>query len=151
MLVKNVIGIIEACAPPVYQESYDNCGLQVGNPESEVAGVLLTLDVTEGVVDEAIERGCNMIVAHHPVLFTGLKQISGRNYVERIVMKAIKNDVSIYAAHTNLDNVYAGVNAKIGEKLGLVNTRILAPKQGVLSKLYTYVPVAAADKVRGIG
>jgi len=148
MLVKEIINAIEAFAPPVYQESYDNSGLQVGNPAEEVTGVLISLDVTEAIVNEAINRGCNMIVVHHPLLFSGLKRITGRTYVERIVRLAIKNDIAIYAAHTNLDNVYAGVNAKIAEKLGLVNTRILAPKAGVLSKLYTYVPADAADTVR---
>lgn len=148
MLVKNIIKAIEDFAPPVYQESYDNCGLQVGDYNQEVSGVLLTLDVTEPIVEEAIERGCNMIVAHHPLLFSGLKSISGKNYIERVVRMAIKNDISIYAAHTNLDNVYNGVNAKFASRLGLVNTRLLSPKGGTLSKLYTYAPFDAADKVR---
>ncbi len=148
MTVKEIMNAIEAFAPPAYQESYDNCGIQVGNAADTVTGVLLTLDVTEAVVEEAIVRGCNMIVAHHPLIFSGLKQISGRNYVERIVRLAIKNDITIYAAHTNLDNVHNGVNAKIAEKLGLINTRILAPKSNMLSKLYTYAPLNAADKVR---
>lgn len=148
MLVKKIIDAIEEYAPPVYQESYDNSGLQVGNPGEEVKGVLLTLDVTEAILDEALERGCNMIVAHHPLLFSGLKRISGRNYIERIVQKAIKNDLIIYAAHTNLDNVHNGVNAKIAEKLGLKDTEILTPMSGTLYKLYTYAPVEAADKVR---
>src|SRR3954470_2763738 len=125
MLVKDIITAIETEAPLVYQESYDNCGLQVGNPDDEVTGVLITLDVTEAIVDEAMTRGCNMIVSHHPVLFSGLKSITGRNYVERVVKKAIKHDISIYSAHTNLDNMYAGVNAMIAEKLGLKDTAIL--------------------------
>jgi dinuclear metal center YbgI/SA1388 family protein len=148
MLVKDVISTIDAYAPPVYQESYDNCGLQVGDPGAEVTGILISLDVTEAIVDEAIQRGCNMIVAHHPLIFSGLKRITGRSYIERVVHKAIKNDISIYAAHTNLDNMHNGVNAKIAEKLGLADTRILAPKTGMLSKLYTYAPLAEADKVR---
>jgi dinuclear metal center YbgI/SA1388 family protein len=148
MLVKDIIAAIEEYAPPVYQESYDNSGLQIGNIDEEVKGILLSLDVTEAIVDEAMERNCNMIVAHHPLLFSGLKRISGRNYVERIVQKAIKNDIAIYAAHTNLDNVRNGVNAKIAEKLGLKNTSILAPMQGLLSKLFTYIPKDSADKVR---
>src|ERR1035437_11181570 len=98
MLVKNIIETIEAIAPPVYQESYDNCGLQVGNTEDEVKGILISLDVTEAILEEAIGRGCNMIVFHHPLIFSGLKKISGRTYVERVVQKAIKNDISIYAA-----------------------------------------------------
>ncbi len=148
MLVKHIIETIESFAPPVYQESYDNCGLQVGNTEDSVNGVLITLDVTEAIVDEAIERGCNLIIAHHPLIFSGLKRITGRNYVERVVKKAIKNDISIYAAHTNLDNMSYGVSAKIAEKLGLVTTSVLAPRANTLSKLYTYAPVDVADKVR---
>jgi len=148
MLVKEIMGLIEGFAPPVYQEGYDNCGLQVGNPEDEVTGVLICLDVTEAIVDEAIERGCNMIVSHHPVLFFGLKRISGRTYIERIVQKAIKNDISIFSAHTSLDNMRHGVNAKIAEKLGLVDTGILSVKANTLSKLYTYVPVPSVSVVR---
>ncbi len=148
MLIQDIINTIEAFAPPVYQESYDNCGLQVGNTEDEVTGVLISLDVTEAIVEEAMARGCNMIVSHHPLIFSGLKKISGRNYVERVVKMAIKNDINIYAAHTNLDNVAAGVNAKIAQKLGLVNTSILVPKTNTLSKLYTYAPVSVADALR---
>ena len=148
MLVKQIIQAIEAFAPPIYQESYDNCGLQVGNTEDEVTGVLITLDVTEPVLEEALQRGCNMILTHHPLIFSGLKRISGRTYVERVVQKAIKNDISIYAAHTNLDNMYQGVNAKIAEKLGLRDISILLPKTDTLSKLYTYAPGDAAEKVR---
>lgn len=148
MLVKDVMNILENFAPVQYQESYDNCGLQVGDTTAEVNGVLLTLDVTEAVVEEAIAGKCNMIVAHHPLIFSGLKRITGRNYVERIVQKAIKNDIHIYAAHTNLDNMRMGVNHKIAEKLGLQQTAILSPVNNSLSKLYTYVPVNAADKLR---
>ncbi len=147
MQVKDITAAIEAFAPLMYQESYDNSGLQVGNATDEVTGVLITLDVTEQVLDEAIERGCNMVVCHHPVIFSGLKRITGRNYVERIVHKAIKNDITIYAAHTNLDNMYAGVNAKIAEKLGLTDIKILAPKTDTLCKLYTYAPMASAQHV----
>jgi dinuclear metal center YbgI/SA1388 family protein len=113
-----------------------------------VTGVLLSLDVTEEIVDEAIARGCNMIVAHHPLIFSGLKRITGRTYVERVVTQAIKNDICIYAAHTNLDNVYQGVNARFAQKLGLTDIRILAPKSDLLYKLYTYVPHAQANEVR---
>jgi len=148
MKVKDIIQAIEEAAPPLYQESYDNSGLQVGDREGEVKGVLISLDVTEAVLDEAMERGCNMVVAHHPVIFSGIKQLSGRNYVERVVIKAIKNDISIYACHTNLDNMRHGVNAKIAEKLGLQDTRILVPMKDTLRKLYTYAPADVADKVR---
>jgi dinuclear metal center YbgI/SA1388 family protein len=148
MLVKNIIEAIEDFAPPTYQESYDNCGLQVGDPGAQVKGVLLSLDVTEAVLDEAMQRGCNMIVSHHPLLFSGLKRISGRNYVERVVIKAIKNDISIYSAHTNLDNMLSGVNARIARKLGLIDTYILSAKPNTISKLYTYAPLAVADRLR---
>ncbi len=130
MKIKELTTYLETIAPPVYQESYDNAGLIVGDPNAEIEGVLFCLDSTEAVVAEAIGKGCNLVVAHHPIVFRGLKQLTGRNYVERTVIKAIKNDIAIYAIHTNLDNVYQqGVNAKICAKLGLENTRILAPKQ----------------------
>lgn len=148
MLVKDITAAIEEYAPIVYQENYDNCGLQVGNPQMEVKAVLLTLDVTEAVLEEAIDRNCNMILAHHPVIFSGIKKLTGKNYIERIVIKAIQNNIAIYAAHTNLDNVRNGVNARIAEKLGLKSTAILDMKMGTLSKLYTYVPLSDADKVR---
>jgi dinuclear metal center YbgI/SA1388 family protein len=148
MKVRDIIQAIEAFAPSTYQESYDNSGLQVGDMNAAVTGCLLTLDVTEDILKEAMERGCNMVVAHHPVIFSGLKRLTGGNYVQRIVQMAIKNDINIYACHTNIDNMRAGVNAKIAEKLGLVDTRILSPMNGSLSKLYTYAPAHVADKVR---
>lgn len=148
MKIKNLTSFLETIAPPAYQESYDNSGLIVGNPNAEIAGVLICLDSTEAILDEAIEKNCNVIVAHHPIVFKGLKRFNGKNYVERVVMKAIKNDIAIYAIHTNLDNVYAnGVNGKIAEKLGLVKTQILKPKSD-LKKLYTFVPTEFSDQVR---
>ena len=148
MLLKEVMNAIEQVAPLYYQEEYDNSGLQVGNPMADIKGILLTLDVTEPIIDEAIERGCNLIVAHHPIIFKGLKRLSGANSIEKMVMKAIKHDINIYAAHTNLDNAPNGVNAMIAEKLGLQQTAILAPMQGVLYKLYTYVPASHTEQVR---
>lgn len=148
MLVKDIMTALEEFAPLAYQESYDNCGLQVGNRDAEVKGILLSLDVTEAVLEEAVERGCNMVVAHHPLIFSGLKSISGRSYVERIIYKAIKQDIAVYAIHTNLDNMRAGVNAKIAERLGLEHTAILAMQMNTLRKLYTFAPVEAADRVR---
>jgi dinuclear metal center YbgI/SA1388 family protein len=138
--IKEVIQYLEQLAPPVYQESYDNCGLLTGSADWGVTKILVTLDCTEAIVDEAIAKGCNLIVAHHPIIFGGLKKLNGKNYVERTIIKAIKNDVAIYAIHTNLDNVQHGVNAKICEKLGLINTKILAPKIGTLKKLSVFVP-----------
>ncbi len=127
--LKELIAHLEAIAPPEYQESYDNAGLITGNADWEVKGVLCCLDSTEAVVEEAVQKGCNVVVAHHPIVFKGLKRLTGKTYVERTVMAAIKHDVAIYAIHTNLDNVYMhGVNAKIAAMLGLQHTRILAPK-----------------------
>ncbi len=148
MLIKDVTNELEKFAPRVYQESYDNCGLLVGDGDTPVSGVLLSLDCTEDVVEEAIRLNCNLIVSHHPIIFGGLKKINGSNYVERTIIKAIKNNVAIYAAHTNFDNVKNGVNATIANKLGLINHKILAPKRGYLKKLVTYVPANYADAVR---
>lgn len=146
--IKEVVQAIEQFAPLQYQESYDNAGLIFGDPQTAVRNILLTLDATEAVLDEAIEKGCNLIVAHHPIVFGGLKKINGKNYVERVAIKAIKNDIAIYAAHTNLDNVRAGVSHMIAKQLGLVNTRVLAPKLNLLKKLYTFVPTAQLEAVR---
>ena len=145
--IKQVTQQLEKLAPISYQESYDNAGLIVGNSETEVTGVLFSLDVTEAVVAEAIERNCNLIVAHHPIVFKGLKKLNGSNYVERTVIKAIKSDIAIYAIHTNLDHVVQGVNWKIAEKLELKNVKILAPKKQLLAKLTFFVPVANSQEV----
>lgn len=148
MKIKELTNYLESIAPAAYQESYDNAGLIVGNLETEITGVLVCLDSTEAIIDEAISKSCNVVVAHHPIVFKGLKRFNGNHYVERVVMKAIKNDVAIYAIHTNLDNVYyKGVNAKIAERLGLIDTRILAPKAG-MKKIFTFVPVEHSEKVR---
>lgn len=147
LTVKDVTDHLEAFAPPAYQESYDNSGLLTGDPALVVSGILITLDCTEPVVDEAIERGCNLIIAHHPIIFRGLKKLTGATYVERTVMKAIRHEVAIYAIHTNLDNVHTGVNRKICEKIGLVNLRVLAPKTQVLTKLVTFIPTQQAGDV----
>ena len=141
MKINDITQFLEKIAPPPYQESYDNAGLIVGDANVETTAVLVCLDAVESIVDEAIARGCNLIVAHHPIVFKGLKRFTGKNYVERTVIKAIKNDIAINAIHTNLDNVYHnGVNQKIGEKLGLQDMRILAPKKQVLMKLTAFCP-----------
>ncbi len=146
--IQTIISHLESIAPPSYQESYDNAGLITGDASVEATGALCCLDATETVIDEAIEKGCNLVVAHHPIVFKGLKRLNGRNYVERTIIKAIKNDVAIYAIHTNLDNVYfRGVNSKIAEKLGLKNTRILSPKKE-LKKLTAYVSATEVEPVR---
>lgn len=148
MKLKDLTSYLDSIAPPAYQESYDNAGLIVGNPEAEITKALLCIDSTDEVVKEAIRKKCNLIIAHHPIVFKGLKKFTGKNYVERAVMLAVKNDIAIYCAHTNLDNVHTGVNAKICEKLGLMNTRILSPKRELLKKLITFVPLKDAEKVR---
>jgi dinuclear metal center YbgI/SA1388 family protein len=148
MKIKDIVDYVASIAPPSYQESYDNAGLIVGDQNKELTGVLIALDTIEAVIDEAIEKKCNLVVAHHPIVFGGLKTFTGKNYVERVVIKAIKNDIAIYVAHTNLDNVYHnGVNGKIAEKIGLVNTKILAPKKGLLKKLCVFVPKVAVEEV----
>ena len=139
---------LEEWAPLSYQESYDNSGLLVGDPRVDLTGVLVSLDCVEGVVDEAIERGCNVVVSHHPIIFKGLKSLTGKDYVERTVLKAIKNDIALYAIHTNLDNVHTGVSKIMADRLGLENTRVLVPKKNLLKQLVTYVPIESVEIVR---
>lgn len=146
--IKEIATALEMFAPLPLQDGYDNSGLQIGLTEAEVTGVLLCLDVTEQVIDEAVALGCNLIVSHHPLLFRPLKRIIGANYVERCVIKALSNGISVYSAHTNLDNAQGGVNYRIARKLGLKNVRILVPKENSLLKLSVYVPVAKAGEVR---
>ena len=146
--IKDIANALEMFAPLPLQDGFDNAGLQIGLTEAEVAGVLLCLDVTEAVVDEAVASGCNLIVSHHPLIFSPLKRITGSNYIERCVIKALANGIAIYSAHTNIDNAPGGVNYRIAEKLGLQNVRILVPKEDALLKLAVYVPTSAADAVR---
>ncbi|HBI81630.1 MAG TPA: Nif3-like dinuclear metal center hexameric protein [Bacteroidales bacterium] len=148
MTVRDITLIVESFAPLAFQEDYDNSGLLVGNANMEVKGVLLAIDVTPHVVNEAKERGANLIVAHHPIIFKPLKHITGEGYVEQVVMDAIKNDIAIYAAHTNVDSVFGGVSFRIAEKMGLTNTQVLAPLQGQLVKLVTFAPTEHAERVR---
>ncbi len=128
MQIREIADALEVWAPPPVAESYDNVGLLTGHPNTKATGVLINLDATEDVVDEAIEKGLNMIVAHHPIWFTGRKRLNGEDYVSRTIIKAIKHDIALYACHTNLDNVRDGVNHKIAEKLGLRDTSFLRPK-----------------------
>jgi dinuclear metal center YbgI/SA1388 family protein len=145
--IQDVLSFLEQLAPPAYQESYDNATLICGNRNSKLNGVLCTLDCTEQVVEEAIALGANLIVAHHPIIFKGLKSLTGKNYVERTIIKAIKADIAIYAIHTNLDYVATGVNKRISDRLGLKNTRILQPKKQLLNKLVFFVPPKNKEKV----
>ncbi|MES2616259.1 MAG: Nif3-like dinuclear metal center hexameric protein [Bacteroidota bacterium] len=151
MKVKDITSLIETIAPLHLQEDYDNAGLITGSPDLEVKGILLCLDSTEAVVEEAIQSGCNLVIAHHPIVFRGLKKFNGSNYVERTIIKALQNNIAIYAAHTNLDNVLQqGVNEKIASKIGLQNLAILQPKSGLLCKLIIYTPPANKNAIQDI-
>jgi len=148
MKLSQLTAYLETIAPLAYQEDYDNAGLIVGNPDQEIHQVLISLDCIEAVVDEAIATSCQVIISHHPIVFKGLKRFNGKTYVERVVEKAIRHNIALYAIHTNLDSVLPGVNARICETLGLENLRILSPKHGILKKLVTYVPTSHVDQVR---
>lgn len=148
MKISEVMQYLEDIAPLSLQEPYDNAGLLIGNAGDACTGIIITLDVTEQVICEATQKKCNLIVAHHPIIFKGLKKINGKNYVERAVVAAIKNDIAVYAIHTNLDNVENGVNRKIAEKLDLQNIKVLSPKEGTLRKLATFCPQKSAEKIR---
>ncbi|WP_369047740.1 Nif3-like dinuclear metal center hexameric protein [Tenacibaculum sp. UWU-22] len=148
MIIRDVTNYIEELAPLSYAEDFDNVGLLVGSYTTKVTGVLVTLDTLEETVEEAIAKNCNLIVSFHPIIFSGLKKINGSNYVERTVLKAIKNDIAIYATHTALDNSKNGVSAKMCDVLELTNTQILIPKKGVIKKLTTYVPTSNANALR---
>lgn len=148
MTISAVIDVLESMAHPSLQEQYDNAGLITGHPSWRCKGIICSLDATEEVVKEAVQKKCNLIIAHHPIVFTGLKKINGKNYVEKTIIAAIKKDIAIYAIHTNLDNVIEGVNGKIAAMLGLKNISILAEKENTLKKLITFAPGNNADKVR---
>jgi len=148
MKLSELIKVFEQHANPSLQEDYDNSGLQTGDPTMEVKGALITLDVTEAVIDEALESGLNLVISHHPVIFGGLKSLTGRSSTERIIIKAIRNGIAIYSGHTNFDSVYDGVSKRICDKLGLMNTSILEPLKGRLKKLVVFVPLSYADVVR---
>lgn len=147
--LKDIIKVIEHIAPPQLQENYDNSGLIVGSEDSLIHKALISLDCTEEVIQEAINTGCNLVIAHHPIVFSGIKKLTGKNYVERTVIKAIKNDIAIYACHTNLDNVlHQGVNKKIADKLGLQQCSILLPKENTLLKLGVFIPKSHFNQVQ---
>ncbi|MBL7744463.1 MAG: Nif3-like dinuclear metal center hexameric protein [Chitinophagaceae bacterium] len=148
MKIGEAISFLESLAHPSLQEHYDNAGLITGDSGWECKGIICSLDATEEVVKEAVEKKCNLIVAHHPIIFGGLKKINGKNYVEKTVIRAIKNDIAIYAIHTNLDNVIDGVNGRMATMLGLQNVSVLSPRPGTLKKLFTFVPVDKAEQVR---
>lgn len=147
MKIAEIIKVLEDVAPQGYQESYDNAGLITGESDWECTGITVALDATEEVVLEAVKRGHNLIVAHHPIVFSGLKKLNGKNYVERTVIRAIKNDIAIYAIHTNLDNVVAGVNGRLADALQLSKISVLKARAGTLKKLVCFVPLADAERV----
>lgn len=148
MKIREIVSALERFAPLPLQDGFDNAGLQIGLIDAEATGALLCLDVTEAVLDEAIALGYNLIISHHPLIFKGYKSITGRDYVERCIIKAIKNEITIYSVHTNLDNTWGGVNFKIAEKIGLQKIQILEPRSGCLMKLVTFVPNNYSEKVR---
>lgn len=148
MKIQDITSLLETVAPLSLQEDYDNAGLITGNSGWECTGVITSLDATEEVVKEAIEKRCNLIVSHHPIVFWGLKKITGKNYVERTIITAIKNDIAIYAIHTNLDNIKQGVNKRIAEKLNLQDIQILQSRESLLKKLVTFAPVDKAEDIR---
>ena len=148
MQISEIISFLESVAHPSLQENYDNAGLITGNPGWECTGIICCLDSTEEVIAEAINKKANLVIAHHPIIFGGLKKINGKNYVERTVIDAIRHDIAIYAIHTNLDNVIEGVSGKMAERIGLRNRTVLLPKEKTLKKLFVFVPIAHADAVR---
>ena len=148
MIIREITNYIEKLAPLNYSEDFDNVGLLVGSYNTKVSGILVTLDTLEETVDEAIAKKCNLIVSFHPIIFGGLKKLNGNSYVERVVLKAIQNNIAIYATHTALDNSKNGVSAKMCEVLGLQNNKILIPKKGIIKKLTTYVPNKSANDLR---
>ncbi len=148
MKISAIISFFEAVAHPSLQEDYDNAGLITGNADWECTGIICSLDAIEDVVKEAISKKCNLIVAHHPIIFSGLKKINGKNYVEKTIIAAIKNDIAIYAIHTNLDNIVHGVSGKMAEELGLKNISVLSQKENTLRKLFTFVPVNKVEQIR---
>ena len=146
--LKDITGYLESLAPLAYQESYDNSGLQVGDREMEVTGILITLDVTEEILLEAEKLDFNLVVSHHPVIFGGIKSLTGRSSAERIITLAIKKEIAIYSGHTNFDAIWGGVNTAMAKRLGLVNQHILDPAKGQLKKVVVFVPHDHLETVR---
>jgi dinuclear metal center YbgI/SA1388 family protein len=150
MKIKDVFPVLEELAPLAYAEDFDNVGLLVGDKNTECTGILVCHDALESVVNEAIAENCNLIVCFHPILFSGLKKITGKNYVEKVLIKAIKNDIAIYAVHTALDNHFNGVNKIFGEAIGLKNLKILIPKKQFIQKLVTFIPTKDIETVKSV-
>ena len=148
MQIAEIISFLESLAHPSLQEHYDNAGLITGNADWECKGIICSLDSTEDVIKEAVEKNCNLVIAHHPIIFGGLKKINGKNYVEKTIIAAIKNEIAIYAIHTNLDNISDGVSGKMAKMLGLQNLSVLSTKENTLKKLFVFVPIKSSSEVR---
>lgn len=148
MKLQQIISVLEELTPTAYAEDFDNVGLLVGNPNQDINGILVCHDALESVIDEAIQKKCNLVVCFHPILFSGLKKITGKTYVERAIIKAIKNDIAIYSVHTALDNHKNGVNKIMCDKLGIKNPKMLVEKENFIYKLVTYAPIDNAIQVR---
>jgi len=148
MILKDLCSYLDSAIPLSFQEGYDNSGLQIGLPEKKISSAIITVDVTEQVVEEAITKKCDVIISHHPLIFGSLKRLGGSDSTQRTIVKAIKNDIAIYSAHTNLDVISNGVSRKMAEKLNLLNIRVLSPLKNRLLKLVTFIPEASLDKVR---
>jgi len=148
MILSEITSYLNSQIPLSLQESYDNCGLVVGNPNAEINGILICLDITKEVMDEAAKKNCNLIISHHPLIFSGIKSLTGRTDTERLTIRAIKDDIAVFALHTNLDNHFEGVNQFLSSKLGILNAEILKPISGTLKKLVTFCPPSHAVKVR---
>jgi dinuclear metal center YbgI/SA1388 family protein len=148
MKLKEISNWLNSEVPLSYQESYDNSGIQTGEPDMEIVKILLSFDVTEAVIDEALRSGCNLVITHHPLIFSPLKRITGSNYVEKTLLKAIRNNIAVYSCHTNLDSFGGGVSRKMAEKIGLKNVRVLSPLKGHLLKLVTFIPEDHFESVR---
>ena len=148
MKLKDLSSYLDSAVPLSFQESYDNSGLQVGSPEKEISSAMISLDVTEEVIDEAIADKCDLVVSHHPLIFNGIKSLTGKSFTERIIYKAVKSDIAVYSAHTNLDIFNNGVSRKMAEKIGLEEITVLSPSQNKLMKLVTYIPESHLETVQ---
>jgi len=140
MKIKNIISALDRLAPPMLQEDYDNSGLIYGDPEKDIDGALICLDITEAIIEEAINDNCQMIISHHPLIFRTIRKLIPNHFTSRILIRAIQEDIAIYSIHTNLDNVGTGVNQMLAQKLELENCKILKPQKGLLKKLVTFCP-----------
>ncbi|MBP6978600.1 MAG: Nif3-like dinuclear metal center hexameric protein [Bacteroidales bacterium] len=148
MKLAQIVGVLEESAPLKWQEDYDNSGLMIGDPERDVSKALICVDVTQSVLNEAVDKKCDLIISHHPLIFKGIKKLTSGSLTERMVIQAVKNDIAVYSIHTNLDNLDRGVSWALGEKIGLRHSQVLAPRKGLLCKLVTFCPVDHADRVR---